>query len=161
RCKIPAASSGNPGGRSKELAALQNAARLEAASHSIEGIAYLVEVMRNKAEDTPYRLKAVTELLNHGLGTPQMQVDIDIFLRRKISEMSLDELRQLEERLAGSLAQAASPLLLEGQVESNRRKELMDSLERPLLELVRSRRAELERDEGEASRQILIAFESM
>ena len=56
-------------------------------------------------------------MLNRGLGTPQMQVDIDIVLRRKISEMSLDELRQLEERLAGSLTQAATPLLLEGQVE--------------------------------------------
>src|SRR5262249_25066804 len=112
----PPGVSGNPGGRSKELAALQNAARLEAASHSIEGVAYLVEVMRNKAEDTPYRLKAVTELLNRGLGTPQMQIDIDVVLRRKISEMSLDELRQLEERLAGSLTSAA-PLLIEGQLE--------------------------------------------
>jgi len=72
--------------------------------------------MRNKAEQTPYRLKAVTELLNRGLGTPQMQVDIDIVLRRKISEMSLDELRQLEERLAGSLTSTA-PLLLEGQLD--------------------------------------------
>ena len=106
--------SGNPGGRSRELAQQQSAARLEAAGHSGEAIAYLVEVMRNKAEQTPYRLKAVTELLNRGLGTPQMQVDIDIVLRRKICEMSLDELRQLEERLAGSLTQAA-PLLLEGQ----------------------------------------------
>src|SRR5262249_51898057 len=107
--------SANPGGRSKELAQQQSMARLKAASHSIEGIAYLVEVMRNKAEQTPYRLKAAEMLLNRGLGTPQMQVDIDIVLRRKISEMSLDELRQLEERLAGSLTQAAAPLLLEGQ----------------------------------------------
>ena len=106
--------SGNPGGRSKELAQQQSAARLEAASHSIEGIAYLVKVMRNEGEATPYRLKAATELLNRGLGTPQMQVDIDVIVSRKINEMSLDELRQLEERLAGALTSAA-PLLLEGQ----------------------------------------------
>src|SRR5262249_11394157 len=109
--------SANPGGRARQLAQQQSAARLNAAGHSGEAIAYLVEVMRNKAEQTPYRLKAVTELLNRGLGTPQMQVDIDIVLRRKISEMSLDELRQLEERLAGSLTQAAAPLLLQRQVE--------------------------------------------
>jgi len=106
--------SANPGGRSRELAQQQSAARLEAASHSIEGIAYLVKVMRNEGEATPYRLKAATELLNRGLGTPQMQVDIDVIVSRKINEMSLDELRQLEERLAGSLTSAA-PLLLEGQ----------------------------------------------
>jgi hypothetical protein len=106
--------SANPGGRSKELAKQQSAARLKAASHSIEGIAYLVEVMRNKAEQTQHRLKAATELLNRGLGTPQMQVDIDVIVSRKINEMSLDELRQLEERLAGSLTTTV-PLLLEGQ----------------------------------------------
>ena len=105
----------NPGGRSKELAALQNAARIKAASHSIEGIAYLVKVMRNEGEATQYRLKAATELLNRGLGTPQMQIDVDVIVSRKINEMSLDELRQLEERLAGSLTSAA--LLIEGQLD--------------------------------------------
>src|SRR5262249_11506597 len=108
--------SGNPGGRSRELAQQQNAARLEAASHSIEGIAYLVKVMRNEGEATPYRLKAVTEPLNGGLGSTQMQVDIDVIAHRKISEMSLDELRQLEERLAGSFT-STTPLLLEGQLD--------------------------------------------
>jgi hypothetical protein len=96
------------------LAQQQGAARLEAASHASEAIAYLLKVLRNEAEATPHRLKAATELLNRGLGTPQMQVDIDVIVSRKINEMSLDELRQLEERLAGSLTSAA-PLLLEGQ----------------------------------------------
>src|SRR5215469_16675326 len=86
--------SANPGGRPKELAQHQNAARIKAASHTVEGIAYLVKVMRNEGEATQHRLKAVTELLNRGLGLPAMQVDIDVVLRRKISEMSLDELRQ-------------------------------------------------------------------
>ena len=99
-----------------EKAQQQSAARLEAASHSIEGIAYLVKVMRNEAEATQYRLKAATELLNRGLGTPQMQVDIDVIVSRKINEMSLDELRQLEERLGGALTTAV-PLLLEGKLE--------------------------------------------
>src|SRR5262249_28306916 len=108
--------SANPGGRPKELAQHQNAARIKAASHSLEGIAYLVEVMRNKAEQTQYRLKAVEMLLSRGLGLPQMQIDIDVVVKKKIGEMSLEELRQLEERLAGSLASAA-PLLIEGQLD--------------------------------------------
>src|SRR5215831_13400997 len=76
--------SANPGGRPKELAQQQSMARLKAASHSIEGIAYLVKVMRNEGEATQYRLKAATELLNRGLGTPQMQIDIDVIVSRKI-----------------------------------------------------------------------------
>jgi len=64
--------SGNPGGRSRELAQQQSAARLKAAGHANEVIAYLVKVMRNEAEATPHRLKAGVELLNRELGTPQM-----------------------------------------------------------------------------------------
>jgi len=117
--------SGNPGGRSRELAQQQSAARLEAASHSIEGIAYLVKVMRNEKEATPHRLKAATELLNRGLGTPQMQVDIDVIVSRKINEMSLDELRQLEERLAGTLTSTV-PLLLEGKLVDDKQSDGSD-----------------------------------
>ena len=108
--------SGNPGGRSRELAQQQSAARLKAAGHAGEAIDYLVKVLRSEEEDTPHRLKAGIELLNRGLGLPQAQIDIDVIVRRKISEMSLDELRQLEERLVGSFTSAA-PLLLEGQLD--------------------------------------------
>src|SRR5262249_40926295 len=108
--------SGNPGGRSRELAQQQSAARLEAASHSIEAIVYLLKVMRSEAEGTAYRLKAAVELLNRGMCLPQTQIDVDVIVRRKISEMSLDELRQLEERLVGSLT-STTPLLLEGQLD--------------------------------------------
>ena len=106
--------SGNPGGRSRELAQQQSAARLEAASHASEVIAYLLKVLRSEEEGTAHRLKAGIELLNRGLGLPQAQIDVDVIVRRKIGEMSLDELRQLEERLVGSFA-SITPLLLEGQ----------------------------------------------
>ena len=108
--------SANPGGRSRELAQQQNAARLKAVGHSVEAIAYLLKVLRSEEEGTAHRLKAGIELLNRGLGLPQAQIDVDVIVRRKISEMSLDELRQLEERLAGSLTSTA-PLLLEGQLD--------------------------------------------
>src|SRR6516165_2356792 len=105
----------NPGGRSKELARLQSAARHKAARCTPEAIAYLLKVLRNEAEATPHRLKAAVELLNRGLGLPQTQVDIDVVVRKKIGEMSLDELRQLEERLGGALMTTTVALLLEGQ----------------------------------------------
>jgi hypothetical protein len=108
--------SGNPGGRSKELAQQQSAARLEAASHASEVIDYLLEVLRSKDEGTAHRLKAGIELLNRGLGLPQAQIDVDVIVRQKISEMSLDELRQLEERLVSSFT-PAPPLLLEGHLD--------------------------------------------
>jgi len=115
--------SGNPGGRSKELAQQQSAARLEAASHASEVIAYLLKVLRNEDEGTAYRLKAGVELLNRGLGLPQAQVDVDVNVRKQISQMSLEELRQLEERLVGSFS---PPLLLEAQLDPMKQAEDSD-----------------------------------
>jgi hypothetical protein len=117
--------SGNPGGRSKELAQQQSAARLEAASHASEVIAYLLKVLRNEDEATAYRLKAGIELLNRGLGLPQAQVDVDVNVRKQISQISLDELRQLEERLVASFT-PGPPLLLEAQLDSMKQPEESD-----------------------------------
>jgi hypothetical protein len=50
--------SGNPGGRSSELAAQQSAAKLKAAGLADEALDFLVETLRNKEEATPYRLRA-------------------------------------------------------------------------------------------------------
>ena len=117
--------SGNPGGRSKELAQQQSAARLEAASHAREVIAYLLKVLRDEDEGTAYRLKAGIELLNRGLGLPLAQVDVDVNVRKQISQMSLDELRQLEERLVGSFT-PGQPLLLGAQLDSMKQPEESD-----------------------------------
>src|SRR5262249_61864856 len=95
--------SGNPGGRSRELAQRQSAARLEAAGHASEVLAYLLKVLRSEEEGTAHRLKAGIELLNRGLGLPQAQIDVDVIGRRKINEMSLDELRQGERGLGGRI----------------------------------------------------------
>ena len=117
--------SGNPGGRSRELAQQQNAARLEAANHASEVIDYLLKVLRSEEEGTAHRLKAGIELLNRGLGLPQAQIYVDVIVRRKISEMSLDELRQLEGRLVGSFT-STTPLLLEGQLDPTKQPEGSD-----------------------------------
>jgi hypothetical protein len=46
------------------------------------------------------------------------QVDIGVLVRKQISEMTLEELRQLEERLVGA-SPPAPPLLLESPSASN------------------------------------------
>jgi hypothetical protein len=91
--------SGNPGGRSSELAAQQSAAKLKAAGLADEALDFLVETLRNKEEATPYRLRAATEILDRGLGKPQQQVDIEVLIQRKLTELTVDELILLEERL--------------------------------------------------------------
>jgi hypothetical protein len=97
--------SGNPGGRSSELAAQQSAAKLKAVGHAEEALNYLVKVLRSEQEATVYRLKAACDLLNRGLGLPSAQIDIEIMVRRKLTELTLAELQQLEERLVGSAPQ--------------------------------------------------------
>ena len=66
---------GDPKGRTKELAAIQNAVKLKVLSG------------------------AGVEILNRGLGLPAAQVDVDVPVRRQISTMSIGELRALEEKL--------------------------------------------------------------
>jgi hypothetical protein len=94
--------SGNPGGRSKDLAQQQRAAKLKAVGHAEEALDYLVKVLRNEQEATAYRLKAACSLLDRGLGLPSAQIDIEVMVRRKLSELTLPELTALEERLVGS-----------------------------------------------------------
>ena len=97
--------SGNPGGRSKDLAQQQRAAKLKAVGHAEEALDYLVKVLRSQEEATPYRLAAARGLLDRGLGLPSAQVDIEIMMKRKLSELTLAELTALEERLVGPAPQ--------------------------------------------------------
>jgi len=48
-----------------------------------------------------------------------------VLVSRKINEMSLDELRQLEERLAGTLTSTV-PLLLEGKLVDDKQSDGSD-----------------------------------
>ena len=43
------------------------------------------------------------------IGLPEAQVDVDVNVRKQISQMSLDELRQLEERLVASFTPPLLP----------------------------------------------------
>lgn len=50
-------------------------------------------------------------------------MDVDVNVRKQISQMSLEELRQLEERLVGSFS---PPLLLEAQLDPMKQAEDSD-----------------------------------
>jgi hypothetical protein len=58
------------------------------------------------------RVTATRELLDRALGRPVAALDIDVLIRWKISELSLSELEQLEQRLTGRVADI-TPLLIE------------------------------------------------
>jgi hypothetical protein len=107
--------SGNPGGRSSELAAQQSAAKLKAAGLADEALDFLVETLRNKEEATPYRLRAATEILDRALGRPAQAIDIEFIVRQRLTELSVDELRLLEERL---IAVSPPPLFVNGARKS-------------------------------------------
>jgi hypothetical protein len=106
--------SANPGGRSTELARRQTHARMKAAGFAPEVIDYYAKVLRDEREPTLTRLKAGCELLNRGLGLPVASIDIDVLIRRKLTELSTDELRELSQRME----QHVLPPVIEHVVDS-------------------------------------------
>jgi hypothetical protein len=107
--------SGNPGGRSSELAAQQSAAKLKAAGLADEALDFLVKTLRNKEEATPYRLRAATEILDRAIGRPTQAIDVEFIVKQRLTELSLDELMLLEER---PVAVSPPPLLVNGTRKS-------------------------------------------
>jgi hypothetical protein len=87
--------------------------KLKASKHANEVLRYFLKVLRNKV--TPQRLKAGIEIWNRGLGLPAAQLDVEILLKRQISQMTIAELRELEERY---LAGAPPPPLIESAAET-------------------------------------------
>jgi hypothetical protein len=63
--------SGNPNGRPKVLADVQNAAR----EHSSEAIETLAQIMRNPRAPATARIAAASALLDRGYGRPLQTVD--------------------------------------------------------------------------------------
>jgi Family of unknown function (DUF5681) len=88
--------SGNPGGRPKALANVMHEAR----RHTPEALKTLVKLMR-AAESETVRLNAAEAILSRGWGRPVQALQVDgRFLTKKLSDMTPDELRAFEERLA-------------------------------------------------------------
>jgi endonuclease III len=73
-----------------------------ARSFSEEALRTLVSIMRDAELPGVVRLKAAEAVPNRGLGLPAVAVDITIqrLMAKRLVELSVDELRQLEQHLA-------------------------------------------------------------
>jgi hypothetical protein len=88
--------SGNPGGRPRQLASVM----YEARRYTFEAIRTLAELMRT-AESESVRLNAAEAVLSRGWGRPTQALQIDErFLTKKLSDLTPDEIKALDERVA-------------------------------------------------------------
>jgi hypothetical protein len=90
--------SGNPGGRPKAIASLQ----IEARRHMAMALKVLADIAR-KGEKEASRVAAATALLDRGFGRPIQSIEMQIdegLLNKRLTEMTADELRAFEARLA-------------------------------------------------------------
>ena len=112
--------SGNPGGRPRSMSTMQ----LEARKHAIEAIQELARLIR-EGESGAVRVAAAREILDRGFGKATAAVDIELTVNKRISELSLDELAELEMKLTMA---ATMPALTYDEPEQV---DMLDSLEPP------------------------------
>src|ERR1700733_7134455 len=87
--------SGNPGGRPRALASVMHEAR----RHTFEALRVLLKLMRT-AESESVRLSAAEAILSRGWGRPIQALQVDgRFLTKKLTDLTPEELQNLEERL--------------------------------------------------------------
>jgi hypothetical protein len=88
--------SGNPGGRPRQLASVMHEAR----RYTFEAICTLEKLMRT-AKSESVRLNAAEAILCRGWGRPTQALQIDErFLAKKLSDLTPEEIKALEERVA-------------------------------------------------------------
>ena len=106
--------SGNPGGlKRKDIGDLSREARRYASL----AVSTLVKICRKGMERN--QLAAARELLDHGYGRPLQMVDVSL-LRKKLTELSPDELAALEARLLTEPATDVEEAQLEFRCKSER-----------------------------------------
>src|SRR5262249_29204976 len=89
--------SGNPGGRPHSLSAVQLRFR-QLCNEAVDTVA---QIMRGTG--TPLQLAAAREVLDRAHGRPKQQVDLDIAMNKKLTDLSVEELRALEAKLAAAM----------------------------------------------------------
>jgi hypothetical protein len=88
--------SGNPGGRPRVIGSLQALAR-EYAPMALRTLAEIAE----KGESETARVAASNALLDRGFGRPMQNVDLRVLVEKKITDLTAEELAQLEQHLEG------------------------------------------------------------
>jgi Family of unknown function (DUF5681) len=87
--------SGNPGGRPRQLASVMHEAR----RHTLEALQVQLQLMQS-AESESVRLNAAEAILNRGWGRPIQALQVDgRFLTKKLTDLTTDEVRNLEHRV--------------------------------------------------------------
>jgi hypothetical protein len=85
--------SGNPGGRPKDTEF-----RRILRERSPEAVEELFRIARTGKREAN-KLKAIEIILAYGYGKPAIAVDLDLSLSRRLQDMSIDELVELDSRL--------------------------------------------------------------
>lgn len=104
--------SGNPSGRSKGAGILRD----QAEPYVPEAIERLIQTMRETKKDA-VRLACIKEVFDRFAGkaiTPS-EVDISVLFSRKLSEMSIDELREFGKRYSEAIG--SDPKLIEAAAQ--------------------------------------------
>jgi hypothetical protein len=97
--------SANPGGMSRGVGEVKRLAQ----QHGPEMIDALVAIVRDKKAPHVARVAAAREVLDRGFGRPEQSVSVDVELaRKKISELSLDEIREMKARIASATIEAVA-----------------------------------------------------
>jgi hypothetical protein len=87
--------SGNPGSRPRQLASVMHEAR----RHTLEALQVQLQLMQS-AESESVRLNAAEAILNRGWGRPIQALQVDgRFLMKKLTDLTTDEIRDLEQRV--------------------------------------------------------------
>jgi hypothetical protein len=104
--------SGNPGGRPKAVSLIS----VEARKHALDCIRTLSRIARNgKSEQA--RIGAAVALLDRGFGKPSQSLELNFhadILQKRLSELTPDELRIVEERtiqISGGVGDDSEPEL--------------------------------------------------
>ena len=85
-------------------------------THTREAVAALVEIANDRKAKNADRIVAANSLLDRGHGRPHQSVDLGIELQKKLSNMSLDELRAFREKYVAAMA--TTPMLIEATADT-------------------------------------------
>jgi hypothetical protein len=104
--------SANPGGRPSR----DNPVKIAARKHGTAAIDTLFELMQDKKQPGAVRVSAARELLDRAYGRPEQAVSVDVELaRKKISELTLDEVRELKAKIALTTIEAVAVEVVEAE----------------------------------------------
>jgi hypothetical protein len=95
---------GRPKGRRNKITAAANATLTEMArAYTPEMLDLLVAVARGEIEGSSGRIHAIEGVLDRGNGKPHQSIDVRALFERRLTELTAEELRLLEDRLSATV----------------------------------------------------------